>query len=79
MLHGTSGVPDEQVRECIRRGICKVNYATELRVVFSDAVKKYIAENSSAYDPKKYCAAGREAVKNRICQLIELLGSNGKA
>ena len=79
VLHGTSGVPDEQVRECIRRGICKVNYATELRVVFSDAVKKYIAENPSAYDPKKYCAAGRESVKNRICQLIELLGSNGKA
>ena len=79
VLHGTSGVPDDQVRECIRRGVCKVNYATELRAVFSDGVKKYLAENPSAYDPKKYGAAGREAVKQRICQLISLLGSSGKA
>ena len=79
VLHGTSGVPDDQVRECIRRGVCKVNYATELRAVFSDAVKKYLAENPSAYDPKKYGAAGREAVRQRICQLISLLGSSGKA
>ena len=79
VLHGTSGVPDDQVRECIRRGVCKVNYATELRTVFSDAVKKYLAENPSAYDPKKYGAAGREAVRQRICQLISLLGSSGKA
>lgn len=79
VLHGTSGVPNEQVRECIRRGICKVNYATELRVIFSDAVKAYLAENPDAYDPKKYGAAGREAVKKRVCELIELLGSKGKA
>ena len=79
VLHGTSGVPDDQVRECIRRGVCKVNYATELRTVFSDAVKKYLAENPFAYDPKKYGAAGREAVRQRICQLISLLGSSGKA
>jgi len=79
VLHGTSGVPAEQVRECIRRGICKVNYATELRVIFSDAVKKYLAENPDAYDPKKYGAAGRAAVKQRVCELIELLGSKGKA
>ena len=79
VLHGTSGVPDEQVRECIRRGICKVNYATELRVVFSDAVKAYIQKDPGVYDPKKYSAAGRTAVKNRVCELIELLGSKDRA
>lgn len=79
VLHGTSGVPNEQVRECIARGICKVNYATELRVIYSNAVKAYLAANPDAYDPKKYGAAGREAVKNRVCELIELLGSKGKA
>ena len=36
VLHGASGVPDEAVRESIRRGICKVNFATELRIAFSD-------------------------------------------
>ena len=38
VLHGTSGVPDETVRACIERGICKVNYATDLRITFTNAV-----------------------------------------
>lgn len=79
VLHGTTGVPAESVRECISRGICKVNYATELRITFSDAVKKYLAENPKAFDPKKYLAAGRTAVMERVCELITLCGSEGKA
>ena len=39
VLHGASGVPDEAVREAIRRGICKVNYATELRIAYSNGIK----------------------------------------
>ncbi len=79
VLHGTSGVPEDQVRECIRRGICKVNYATELRIVYTNAVKEYIANDPKVYDPKKYSAAGRKAVQERVCKLIELLGSSGRA
>ncbi len=79
VLHGTSGVPHETVRECVKRGICKVNYATELRIAYSDAVKQYLAEKPETFDPKKYGAAGREAVKNRVIELIRLLGSEGKS
>ena len=79
VLHGTSGVPDETVRECIQRGICKVNYATDLRITFTDACKAYIAENPGAYDPKKYLGAGRDAVARRVCQLMDVCGSKGKA
>ena len=79
VLHGTSGVPENQVRECIRRGICKVNYATDLRIAFTDGVKRVIAENPDAFDPKKYLAEGRKAVQARVQELIRLLGSNGKA
>ena len=79
VLHGTSGVPENQVRECIRRGICKVNYATDLRIAFTDGVKRAIAENPDAFDPKKYLAEGRKAVQARVQELIRLLGSNGKA
>ena len=42
VLHGASGVPDDAVRESIRRGICKVNFATELRIAYSDGVKEYL-------------------------------------
>ena len=43
VLHGTSGVPDETVAECVKRGICKVNYATDLRIAFTDGVEKAIS------------------------------------
>lgn len=58
VLHGTSGVPDETVRECIRRGICKVNYATDLRIAFTKAVCQVLQTHPETIDPKKYGAAG---------------------
>ena len=79
VLHGTSGVPDEQVRECVRRGMCKVNYATDLRIAFTRGVKQYMAENPDAFDPKKYSAVGREEVKKYVMQKMEVVGSVGKA
>lgn len=79
VLHGTSGVPGEQVRACIALGVCKVNYATELRITFSDAVKAALAAKPNQFDPKKYLGAGREAVKARVMELIRLCGSDGKA
>lgn len=56
VMHGTSGVPDEQVRDAVSRGICKVNYATNLRFAFTDGVKKFMESNPNAFDPKKYSA-----------------------
>ena len=47
---------EEDVQDCIARGICKVNYATDLRIAFTEGVKEYLLENPNAYDPKKYCA-----------------------
>lgn len=79
VLHGTSGVPDDAVRECIRRGICKVNYATDLRIAFSNGVKAYLKENPEAFDPKKYSAVGREEVKKYVMQKMQVCGSDGKA
>lgn len=78
VLHGTSGVPHSQVQECIKRGIAKVNYATELRIAFSDGVKAFLKASPEAYDPKQYLAAGRAAVQDRVCELIEVCGSSGK-
>ncbi len=79
VLHGTSGVPDDAVRECIRRGICKVNYATDLRIAFSKGVKAYLKENPDVFDPKKYGAAGREEVKQYVMDKIRVCQSVGKA
>lgn len=79
VLHGTSGVPDEQVIDCVRRGICKVNYATDLRIAYTQAVREFLNANPDAYDPKKYGACGIEAVKKYVMQKMEVVGSVGKA
>lgn len=79
VLHGTSGVPDETVKECIARGMCKVNYATDLRIAFTEGVKEYLQKDPKVYDPKKYGAAGREKVRQYVMQKIKVCGSNGKA
>ena len=78
VLHGTSGVPDETVKECIRRGICKVNYATDLRIAFTEGVKEVFSENPGVYDPKKYNARGREKVKAYVMDKIKVCCSDGK-
>lgn len=79
VLHGASGLSNEAVQECIRRGICKVNFATELRIAYTKAVEEYLAENPKTIDPKKYGAAAREAVKELVIGRIKVCGSNGKA
>lgn len=79
VLHGTSGVPDDTVRECVRRGICKVNYATDLRIAFSKGVNAVLREAPDTIDPKKYSSRGREEVKQYVMNKIEVCGSAGKA
>lgn len=79
VLHGTSGVPDEQVKDCISRGICKVNYATDLRIAFTKGVKAHMEAHPDDFDPKKYCLPGMEEVKKYVMQKMEVVGSCGKA
>lgn len=79
VLHGASGVPDDAVRECIRRGISKVNFATELRIAYSNGVKEFLKANPDAFDPKKYGAVGMEYVTKLVKDKIDVCGSAGKA
>ncbi len=79
VLHGASGVPDEAVKECIRRGISKVNFATELRIAYSDGVKEFLKANPDAFDPKKYGTVGMEHVTALVKQKIEVCGSKNRA
>ena len=78
VLHGTSGVPDDTVKECIKRGICKVNYATDLRIAFTEGVKSVLEEKPETIDPKKYNAMGRENVKKYVMEKILVCGSKNR-
>ena len=79
VLHGASDVPDELVKKAISLGICKVNVATDLKIPFSDAVKKYFIDNPEANDPRKYMTPGKAAMKAVVTHKIMVCGSNNKA
>lgn len=79
VLHGASDIPDELIKKAISLGICKVNIATDLKIPFSDAVKKYFKENPEANDPRKYMSPGKEDMKKVVEHKIIVCGSNGRA
>lgn len=79
VLHGTSGVPDDQVAEAIRNGICKVNYATELRQAFTTGFMGYMAANPGCFDPKKPNKPGMQEIYDVVASHMDNLGSTNKA
>lgn len=74
VLHGASGVPDDDIRKAISMGICKVNFATELRVAYTQAVQQCLTGDTSIYDPKKYGSAACEAVTNIVRHRMVVCG-----
>lgn len=79
VLHGASGLSDEAVKDCIAEGICKVNFATELRQAYTLGVKEYLAEDPAVFDPKKYGKRAMEKVTEAVKYRILVCGCNGKA
>jgi tagatose 1,6-diphosphate aldolase GatY/KbaY len=79
VLHGASGLSDVDVKDCIALGICKVNFATELRAAFTDGVKQALAASPDLYDPKKMGVKARDSVCRLVLEKIKMCGSEGKA
>lgn len=79
VLHGASGVPDEDVKKAIKGGINKVNIATELRIPFTQAIRDKLNDDLELFAPKVYLGAAREAVKHVVMEKIRLCGCDGKA
>lgn len=78
VLHGASGLSDEQIRKCVEYGICKVNIATELRIAWTDTLRKALYDNPEKFDPKIAAKEARKAVKSIVKEKILVLGSNDK-
>lgn len=78
VLHGSSGVTDEHVRQGIALGLCKVNVATQLSQAFTGAVRNVLA-NDSVIDPRQYLGPARAAMTERVRERIRWIGAAGKA
>nr|WP_288712675.1 tagatose-bisphosphate aldolase subunit GatY [uncultured Intestinibacter sp.] len=79
VLHGASGLSEEAVKESIKRGICKVNFATELRIAYTDGVKELLEEKPETIDPKKYGVVGIEKVKELVKNRMMICGCQNQA
>ena len=73
VLHGSSGVGDDDLRRAVRAGITKVNIGTRLNVVFSGAIREHLASHPGEVDPREYISAGREALSAEAERLLVLL------
>lgn len=78
VLHGASGLEDESIIACIRAGINKVNFATELRQAYTTAVSAFLKENPSVFDPKKYGDAARKSVAQVVEHRMRVCGCHGR-
>ena len=83
VLHGGTGIPDDQVKKAISLGVAKDNVNTECQIVFTAAVRGNIEADkdkvSKGFDPRKVLAPGTEAIKAKVKEKMELFGSVGKA
>ena len=79
VLHGSSGVPDEDITKAISLGVRKVNIDTNIREAFVAACRQVLDANPKEIDPRKILGPAREAATRIIREKIRLFGSSGKA
>jgi fructose-bisphosphate aldolase class II len=79
VLHGGSGVPDEQIRRAITLGVAKVNVDTELRQAFTEGMLEVLNNDPHEYALAVSLGRGKEFMKQRVKEKIRLFGSSGKA
>lgn len=83
VLHGGSGIPEDQIRKAISLGVSKINVNTELQLVFARATREYIKAGNDrkgkGYDPRKLLKPGADAIIEECKNKIRLFGSDNKA
>lgn len=79
VLHGSSGVPDDAIKEAIKLGVRKVNIDTNIREAFVNGARKVMAEKPEEIDPRNVLGPARLAATEVIREKIRLFGSSGKA
>lgn len=75
VLHGSSGVPDDELRRAVAAGIRKINVGTALNVALTGAVRSKLADDPTMTDPRKYLAAGRDAMTESVAHLLRVITS----
>jgi len=75
----TYGVPLEEIQEGIKHGVRKVNIDTDLRLASTGSIRRFLAQNPSEFDPRKYFTESLKAMKEIVLTLYEAFGTSGNA
>jgi fructose-bisphosphate aldolase class II len=73
VLHGSSGVGDDELSQAVRGGIAKVNVGTALNIAMTAAIREFLAAHPDAVDSRKYLSVGREAMARTVTELVEVM------
>jgi hypothetical protein len=73
VLHGSSGVPDQELVNAVESGMTKINIATHLNHVFTDSVRATLAASPEMVDSRRYLGPARDALKDEAERLLRLL------
>ena len=79
VMHGGSGLSEENFKMSISRGISKININTELKHAWTKAIRKYLSENPDETDPVYIIESVSSEIKKVVSNLINIFGSNNKA
>jgi len=75
----TYGVPVEEIQEAIKHGVRKINIDTDIRLAMTAAIRRFLVENPSKFDPREYLKPAREAAKKICIERYEQFGTAGQA
>ena len=79
-LKDSVGIPEEQLREAAKSAVCKINIDSDGRLAMTALIRKVLCEHPDVFDPRKYLAPAREALKKMYMHKnIDVLGSAGQA
>ncbi|MBZ9645660.1 class II fructose-bisphosphate aldolase [Streptomyces sp. PSKA30] len=73
VLHGSSGVPDDELTEAVAGGITKVNVGTALNIAMTGAIREFLTAHPEAVDSRSYLSVGREAMARAVARIITTL------
>ncbi|MCZ8511077.1 class II fructose-1,6-bisphosphate aldolase [Paenibacillus filicis] len=79
VLHGGSGLPDDEIRQAISLGTAKINVNTDNQMACTAVIRRFLNEHPEAYDPRNYLIPAREAIKATVQAKIRLFGCSGRA
>jgi fructose-bisphosphate aldolase class II len=75
VLHGSSGVPDEELARAVRHGIVKVNIGTAVNVALTVAIRDWLSAHPDTVDPRKYLAPARDQIAAAVTRLITVVAT----